>query len=361
MRHRLASWLTVSHPDEDIRRRGRNLIYVSLGTILMSVLAAPVSLVPFATSARLSILAIFAVVIAVQIVQIALARRGLVTLAGLLALPFNTLSIVGSVLGTGSLDSGPFFFSTGILIASLVFPARYLPLVFAYSISAIVGLWYLLPASALHPVSMTAVIASSITLAIFTVVFATLGTWTSEQSLWAARRSRAELEHAKRLLERANEVLEQRVAERTADLQSAFATQQQQSQALQESLATQQRLTQQLLDLSIPVLPVQHDTLVAPLIGAIDGERASELLGRVLSQIEAQRARTLILDITGVAIIDTAIAQTLIQVTQAARLLGARTALVGVRPEVAQTLVSLGVDLSTITTEATLAQAITKL
>ncbi len=358
MRQRLASWLTVDHPDEDIRRRGRNIIYLSLGTILMCLVVVPVSLMPATSSARFSLLVVFGLIIAVQVSQVALARRGLVTLAGLVALPFNTLSIVGSVLGTGSLDSGPIFFSTGILIASLVFPARFLPLVFAYNVGVMLGLWYLLPASALQPVGMLSIIVSSITLAIFTVVFATLGTWSSEQSLLLVRQSRAELEHAKRLLERANEVLEQRVTERTADLQAAFATQQQQSQALQASLDTQQRLNQQVVELSIPVLPVQRDMLVAPLVGAIDGERANELLGRVLSQIEAQRARTLILDITGVAIIDTAIAQTLIQVTQAAGLLGARTALVGVRPEVAQTLVSLGVDLSTIRTEATLAQAI---
>ena len=358
MQQRFLTWLSVNHPDDDIRRRGRNSIYLSIAVIITCLLALPITLAPIRGTTLLATVGIFALVIGAQVGLIALARRGLVTLAGIISLGIATVAIIGSILGGSTLGGAPYYFALLALMAGMVFPARFILIGLIINPAVIALIWYALPNTSLQPVPAPLVIVSSIALSIFATVFATLGAWSSEQSLRAARQSRAELEHAKRQLEQGVSLLELRVAERTADLRSALDDRERKSQALEESLATQQRLTQLLLDVSIPVLPVRHDTLVAPLIGVIDGERADELLGRVLGQIETQRARTLILDITGVAIIDTAIAQTLIQVTQAAGLLGARTALVGVRPEVAQTLVSLGVDLSTIRTEATLAQAI---
>lgn len=111
-------------------------------------------------------------------------------------------------------------------------------------------------------------------------------------------------------------------------------------------------------DLSAPVIPVLPGVLVAPLVGTIDNERATLFSSNVLAAIERERARTVVLDVTGVPIIDTAVAQVLIQTSSAVRLLGARVLLVGIRPEVAQTLVALNVDLSAIATYANLQSAI---
>jgi rsbT co-antagonist protein RsbR len=106
------------------------------------------------------------------------------------------------------------------------------------------------------------------------------------------------------------------------------------------------------------VLPVTHDTIVMPLVGALDTERLHQLQERALKAIEQMRARRLILDITGVPVFDTAVAQGVVQVVQAGQLLGASVALVGVRPEVAQTIVGLGLHLERIATFATLQEAI---
>ena len=103
-------------------------------------------------------------------------------------------------------------------------------------------------------------------------------------------------------------------------------------------------------ELSVPVLPLQRGTLVMPLIGALDSTRLRDLQERALQAIQRVSARRLLLDITGVPIVDTPVAQGLIGVVQAARLLGTEVLLVGIRPEVAQTIVGLGLDLGGIRT-----------
>ena len=98
----------------------------------------------------------------------------------------------------------------------------------------------------------------------------------------------------------------------------------------------------------MPVLPVHNRVLLMPLIGNITGERSQQMMSTLLHNVEQQRARTVIIDITGVSLIDTLVAGNLIQTVRAVSLLGAETVLVGITPEVAQTLVQLGVDLSQI-------------
>lgn len=108
--------------------------------------------------------------------------------------------------------------------------------------------------------------------------------------------------------------------------------------------------------LSLPVIPVIEGVLVMPLIGDLDAVRASEFTSVLLKAIE--RARIALIDVTGVPVLDTVGAAALMQATQAAALLGTRCILVGIRPEIAQTLVALGVPLGTMTTAATLQQGL---
>ena len=103
-------------------------------------------------------------------------------------------------------------------------------------------------------------------------------------------------------------------------------------------------------ELSVPVLPLQPGTLAMPLIGALDSTRLRDLQERALQAIQRTSAKWLLLDITGVPIVDTQVAQGLIGVVQAARLLGTEVLLVGIRPEVAQTIVGLGLDLRGVRT-----------
>lgn len=110
--------------------------------------------------------------------------------------------------------------------------------------------------------------------------------------------------------------------------------------------------------LALPVIPALPGVLILPLVGAFDGPRIGQFIEVLLASIERQRARVVLIDITGLPLLDTAGAQGLIYGVQSARLLGARCVLVGVRPEIAQALVTLGLTLETIQTAASLQQAL---
>ena len=152
--------------------------------------------------------------------------------------------------------------------------------------------------------------------------------------------------------------LEQRVAERTADLQQVLDTQEETLNELREAISARQTLEKTIQELSSPVLPVLDGVLVMPLIGVIDSERAALLVTALLSAIEHHRARIVLMDVTGVPLVDTQVARVLLQAADAARLLGAEPILVGIRPELAQTIVGLGLDLSSLTTQADLQSGI---
>jgi PAS domain S-box-containing protein len=113
-----------------------------------------------------------------------------------------------------------------------------------------------------------------------------------------------------------------------------------------------------LRELSTPLLMVSDHVLVMPLIGAIDSRRAQQIIETLLEGITAHSADIAIIDITGVPLVDTQVANALLRSAQAVRLLGAQVVLTGIRPEVAQTLVGLGASLGDIVTRSTLQSGI---
>ncbi|MGQ9628164.1 MAG: cache domain-containing protein [Anaerolineae bacterium] len=122
---------------------------------------------------------------------------------------------------------------------------------------------------------------------------------------------------------------------------------------LEEVLAAseaQARLLETVHALSSPTIPLYEGIVVLPLVGHIDTARAQQIMEELLNGISYHKARVAILDITGVAVVDTKVAQHLLQAAQATRLLGCQVVLVGVRPEVAQTLVELGIDMADVVT-----------
>ncbi|MGB9633735.1 MAG: STAS domain-containing protein [Chloroflexaceae bacterium] len=155
------------------------------------------------------------------------------------------------------------------------------------------------------------------------------------------------------------------IAQRTAELRTQFSIAE---EARSEAEAARAQATRQLETItaqqeiiramSIPVLPVSDHVLVMPLIGALDSERLAQAQERALQALEGKHASHLILDVTGVPVVDTQVAGGIIRIAQAAGLLGARAILVGIRPDVAQAIVGLGLDLSSITTYASLQSGI---
>ena len=119
------------------------------------------------------------------------------------------------------------------------------------------------------------------------------------------------------------------------------------------------RQQQDMLELSTPVVKLWEGILALPLIGTLDSARTQVVMESLLQKIVETGAEVAIIDITGVPTVDTLVAQHLIKTVTAARLMGADCIISGIRPQIAQTIVHLGVNLSDITTKASLADAFT--
>ncbi len=118
------------------------------------------------------------------------------------------------------------------------------------------------------------------------------------------------------------------------------------------------RQAQALRELSTPLVPIGHGVLAMPIVGVLDSARARQVLETLLEGIVHHAADVVILDVTGVGVVDTQVASALLSATQAARLLGAEVLLTGLRPDVASTIVGLGIDLEKIVTRSTLEMGI---
>ncbi len=117
------------------------------------------------------------------------------------------------------------------------------------------------------------------------------------------------------------------------------------------------RQQQDMLELSTPVVELWDGVLALPLIGTLDSARTQVVMENLLQKIVQTGASIAIVDITGVPTVDTLVAQHLLKTVAAARLMGADCIISGIRPQIAQTIVHLGVDLGSVTTKATLASA----
>jgi predicted ATPase/GAF domain-containing protein len=122
--------------------------------------------------------------------------------------------------------------------------------------------------------------------------------------------------------------------------------------------AARAALKEELFRVQTPIIPITDRVLVMPLIGTIDADRARQVLETALSGVRANRAEIVILDITGVDMVDAGVTSSLVRTAQALRLLGAQAVITGVRPEVARALVELRLDLSAIVTQGTLESGI---
>lgn len=124
--------------------------------------------------------------------------------------------------------------------------------------------------------------------------------------------------------------------------------------AREEVIARQQ---EEMLELSTPVVKLWKGILALPLIGTLDSARTQIVMENLLQKVVETGSQIAIIDITGVPTVDTLVAQHLLKTVAAARLMGTDCIISGIRPQIAQTIVHLGVDLSEVTTKATLADA----
>lgn len=356
MRKLFGRLTTIKSLNDDVQRRGKIVVMLALSLQLMALLSLPLSfLTPRPVAGMLATLgAIF-----IDTLVLMLARRGQVTLSGYLLLT----AIAGPILGGGyaseELSSYAMFLVLPIVVASLILRPAQVWLVFALMLGGVALLAGLSAPELRSDTEWLTLIINSVFLIFITTVLGFLGSWVTDTVFRSARELRVAAEQSAVALERANAELDERVAERTGALQQALADVEARSadQAALLHEVEQQRVV--IRELSVPVLPMSDSTLVMPLVGALDTVRLNDLQQQALTAIERSSARRLLLDITGVPIVDTQVAKGLINVMQAARLLGAEVVLVGVRPEVAQAVVGLGLSLSGMQTFRDLQTALT--
>jgi rsbT co-antagonist protein RsbR len=113
-----------------------------------------------------------------------------------------------------------------------------------------------------------------------------------------------------------------------------------------------------LMEMSTPVTALWDGILMLPVVGIIDSRRAQDIMGAMLAKIAETRSAVIILDISGVAVVDTAVANHLIKITKATRLMGCECVISGVSPAIAQTIVELGIEVGKVRTTATLQDAL---
>jgi rsbT co-antagonist protein RsbR len=189
--------------------------------------------------------------------------------------------------------------------------------------------------------------------------------FTEEQVILLVHKA-TEQRRDKEELHRMNAELETRVAERTAALEAANGSlrvfralaveAEAQRISLQDQIIEAQRAA--LRELSTPLMPLADHVVAMPLIGSVDPARAAQIIEVLLQAVEKHSAHTVLLDVTGVPSIDGQVADALVRAAKAVSLLGAQLVLTGIRPEVAQTLVGLEVDLRGLITRSSLEQGI---
>jgi len=351
----------VPYPDE-LERRQASLLQTMALTVLVAVLIClPIPFfAPLRLAGQLTIAALLGGVALAAVLSLWMVRRGqaqdaVLLLSGALAVLLCAM-LYGNTLAGGAVTM--FALALPIAISGLLGGRRGLLLIVAICVAGVAAAMALERAGA--PGSGFAAPSGDITfgtISSFTVIAAVLAL-----CIESLRALVVDALHARRSRERELEALSRRleaaVRERTADLEMALADLERRAAEQQRLIGENARQQELIRDLSVPILPLGGRMAVLPLVGTLDAERIGLLQSQALGAIERLRARHLLLDITGVPIVDSFVAQGLVRTLDAARLLGAEVVLVGVRPEVAQSIVGLGLDLQALRSFADLQTAI---
>lgn len=265
-----------------------------------------------------------------------LTRRGRLRTAGILVIVLLTLVPAYFLIIEGPKFSGIVFYAGSIVFADLVVGGR-IGLVMA----AINSLLYLGLGLAHQLGLLTVVSVSPFTSDVVSVVLILVGL------ALAAGLFTGGMRQAIRQAEEREAAL-QAVSEEKARLLAELAAREE----------AQARLLETVRELSSPVIPVAAGVIAMPVVGTVDSARAQQIRTALLRGVADYRARAVIIDITGVAVVDTAVAQALLQAAQGVELLGAIPVLVGIRSEVAQTLIAMGVDMRGIVARVNLQEGL---
>jgi anti-anti-sigma regulatory factor len=355
-------FLPTLEPDERQRRLDLFRTLVVIQTVAAAFIAVSGVLDSLESPRNVPVVVGFSVAaMLLTVVGYIVARRGGLTGGGVM-LVAGIMVILGYFLAFyGTRGSIPFFFIWPILISSILLEPAY-TLVVAVLVSLLMAGFSYSEFTQLLPIPLfqrtdTAAPGKFISFTVEVIVIywaAALFNWMVSRSLrQTAKRLQVQVEEAtarEQALQAATEELQQALAEREEKAGEA-------QRALEEFRRSQEEQAQLLAtirQMATPVVPVYRGVLVMPLVGMIDEVRAQMIVGALLSAVEKERAKVVILDITGVPVVDTGVAQSLLQAARAAQMVGAEAVLVGISPQVAETIVSLGVDLTSLVTRADL-------
>jgi rsbT co-antagonist protein RsbR len=331
------------------------VMLIALGLVCTSLALLPLTLQANSASIGRVVLLVAA---AVELGVFFLARSGRVTLSAATLITLIMLGTLSPMLTNRTVSFSLFYLSLSLLIASLTLRPWQIWLVLGANLLGIVLIVGNLPVSPWADQTSRSMLVGAV---IFLGIVSLISYLGASGMAWILRdvhRARIQVEASAADLARSNIQLEQRITERTAALQTALTEVQTRAEEQARLLTENEQQRTTIREMSVPVIPVSDTTMVIPLIGTLDGERLDQLCGQALQAIERTTARYLVLDITGVVIVDSQVAQGIIAVVQSARLLGTEVLLVGIRPEVAQAVVQLGLNLAGMRTFSTLQTAL---
>jgi rsbT co-antagonist protein RsbR len=364
MQQKIRRWLDALPLSDPLERQQASLLQAMLLTILGGCVIGLLISVTQINSAEQSNLPIGFIAYTILIVStlggLTLLRRGRFRPSVAMAISSIVLTVGGALIVSGFPGGvGTYLaFTLPITMAGLLLGRRALLLTSGVIIGVVVVAALLKSiAPSLTGFSPSSPASAASIIPIFILIVVILGLFldrfgTSLRDALSATQAREQE------LEKLRASLESTVAERTISLQQALQEGAQRETRLALTLEDLRASQEAFRELSAPVMPVLPGVLVAPLIGVIDGARATALTNNVLAMVEREHAHHVIFDITGVPLVDTHVAQVLIQTTTAVRLLGAQAFLVGIRPEVAQTIVALNLDMGRLRSYSTLRDAI---
>ncbi|HEU4321786.1 MAG TPA: STAS domain-containing protein [Roseiflexaceae bacterium] len=347
--------VAVQHPDEDVQRRSRTLNAVALALMLLALfpLVLFVVVIPSLYGAALAI-----VVLLLLGSIIALSRRGYFVPAATLLIGITLVLPTAGMVQDRNISTEPVIGLLAPLIATVILTHRQIWFVSLLSIGVLLAGLVSLNVDPLSDTPSAHLVRNAILMVGVTAVIGTISARNTSLAFQAARQASAGLAEAAQRLEQVNLDLERRVAERTASLETALRAVEEREARLVQTLGENEQQRLVIREMSMPIIPISQTTLIMPLVGALDSARLMMLQEQALEAIERNGARTLVIDITGVPVVDTHVARGLIAVVEAARLLGAEVVLVGIRPEVAQAIVGLGLSFTTLPTFSDLQSAL---
>ncbi|NJN17715.1 MAG: STAS domain-containing protein [Oscillochloris sp.] len=354
MEHQLLQILTS---DPDRIRRGRIVALTALLFVGFSILLSSLAFI-FPPPIRTIVIATSLIGLALYSGAYVLARRGRIVAGGLILLVVLTLLPIVQAVALNAVLITPLLLSFALVAASLMLRSNQIWIVLIAAVSALLIAERQLSDENVFNGAQLGTILVIITGLVMLTILSYLGARNNEQSLRMAIAAQQESQASAAELAVLNQALEQQVAARTAALEHALADLQTRNNEQERLLTALEQERNTVAALNVPILPVGSGALVAPLIGALDEQRMADATRRILAAVEQRRSNRLIIDITGLPVVDSAVAQGLLRIVQATYLLGTQTVLVGIRPEVAQTLVALGVDLGDLVTKATLQSAL---